>query len=97
MNGMPPAVGTFSAHLHTVFGTVTSTGTQVELELIDVSAQRAAPGREAFSLTFRGPIDNFLGQGTVALSHPVLGGFDLFLVPVARTTDGFLYEAIFNS
>jgi hypothetical protein len=64
--------------------------------LIELREGRAASGHEVFSLTFRGPLGAFLGQGMVALAHDVIGEFELFIVPVARTSDGFLYEAVSN-
>jgi hypothetical protein len=30
------------------------------------------------------------------MSHPRLGEVAIFLVPIARERDGFLYQAIFN-
>jgi hypothetical protein len=32
----------------------------------------------------------------VAMAHDTSGEFELFSVPVARTADGFLYEAVFD-
>jgi hypothetical protein len=32
----------------------------------------------------------------VAMAHDAIGQFELFIVPVARTSDGFLHEAVFN-
>ena len=52
--------------------------------------------QENFSVLFHGPLERFLPQGMVGLRHETLGEFELFLVPVARDTDGFQYEAVFN-
>ena len=30
------------------------------------------------------------------MAHDAIGDFELFIVPVAQTSDGFLYEAVFN-
>ena len=87
---------TFVETLHTQFHVHTISGATVELVLIELSEGRAISGHEAFSLTFRGPLDAFLDQGMVSLSHDVIGEFDLFIVPIVQTSDGFLYEAVFN-
>lgn len=52
---------------------------------------RAAP---PFAVVLRGAFP--LSQGLHALRHPVLGELDLFLVPVGRDREGWLYEAVFN-
>lgn len=49
----------------------------------------------AFRLTFRGPYEPVLDQGTYRMSAPGLDS-DIFLVPVSREESGTLYEAIFN-
>ena len=86
----------FAGALHTRFRVVSSSAAFVELELIELRAGPATAGHEAFALTFLGPGDVFLGQGMVALSHATMGTVDLFIVPVAKTAGGFLYEVIFN-
>lgn len=50
----------------------------------------------AFSLLWQGPEAPALPQGTYPLSHASIGTHDIFLVPVARTADGFQYEAVFT-
>lgn len=52
-------------------------------------------GQEQFAIVFRGPLDAFLAQRTYQMEHPRMGTFDLFLVPIKRDEDGFLYEACF--
>jgi hypothetical protein len=86
----------FAENLHTRFHVHTGPEATVELELIELSEGRANPGHEVFSLTFRGPLDAFLGQGMVSMAHDAIGEFDLFIVPIAQISDGFLYEAVFN-
>jgi hypothetical protein len=49
----------------------------------------------SFSLHFTGPGER-LEQGTYPIEHPVLGHFDLFLVPIRRKSTGIVYEAVFN-
>lgn len=86
----------FAAHLNSDFRVQVGQGGAVELELIELREGRAISGHDVFSLTFRGPLDAFLGQGMVSMSHDALGEFELFIVPIAQTPDGFLYEAVFN-
>ena len=86
----------FAGNLHTRFHVHTGPEATVELELIELSEGPANPGHEIFSLTFRGPIEAFLGQGMVSMAHDAIGDFELFIVPIAQTSDGFLYEAVFN-
>jgi hypothetical protein len=86
----------FAAHLNSAFRVQDALGEAREIELIELRDGRASARQEQFSLTFRGPRDQFLGQGTFPVAHPVLGRFDLFLVPVGQEVDGFLYEAVFN-
>jgi hypothetical protein len=52
--------------------------------------------REAFSLLFRNEAAVVFAQRTYAMSHPMMGDFGIFLVPIARDRDGFIYQAIFN-
>jgi hypothetical protein len=52
--------------------------------------------RKPFALTFRGPLDRPIDQGTYALAHAELGGFEIFIVPIAEDDDGRLYEAVFT-
>jgi hypothetical protein len=58
---------------------------------------RAFAEREAFVLTFEGPEEPRLGQGTYRLEHERLGAQEVFVVPVAQAEDGRLrYEANFT-
>ena len=68
----------------------------VELELTEVKVHLSSPRQEMFSLFFRGPQDLLLPQNTYHLEHERLGESDLFLVPVGKDENGFLYEALFN-
>ena len=81
-------------------------GTPESLELVlegvsDLGASRAATPiapmkRRPFSLIFRGPCDPILPQKTYPMTHPELGRFDLFVVPVGRDQAGTRYEAVFT-
>jgi hypothetical protein len=86
----------FEAHLNSIFRVQVAPGEMQAIELIDLRDGKTSARQEQFALTFRGPRDRFLGQGTFPVTHPVLGTFDLFLAPVGQEADGFLYEAVFN-
>lgn len=52
--------------------------------------------REPFSLLFRGPLDRLLPQQTYRMTHEsVAEPLDIFIVPIAREHDGYVYQAIF--
>jgi hypothetical protein len=79
-------------------GTVVTAETpsgEVSLHLHDVTASQVAGPYESFSVYLLGPADR-LEQATYPMTHPVLGRFDLFIVPVAAEEGGILYEAAFN-
>lgn len=68
-----------------------------ELELVAVEALPPHSHRaEPFSLTFRGPRELTLPQGTYRLAHPALGSLDVFLVPIRGAATTVDYQAIFN-
>ena len=96
MTAVTLTMAIFAEYLLTQFRVHTSSEAAVELELIELSEGPANPGHEIFSLTFRGPLETFLGQGIVSMAHDAIGEFELFIVPIAQTSDGFLYEAVFN-
>lgn len=85
----------FVPHANSKFRSLTDSD-PIELELTDVSDLTLSAHQERFSLTFRGPKDKFLEQGTRLIQHDVLGEFELFLVPLGATEEGYLYEASFN-
>lgn len=70
----------------------------VTAELLEVARLRVPMGarRGPFSLTFCARTAEYLPQGVFALTHDRLGRLDVFLVPVGRTPDGLLLEAVFN-
>jgi hypothetical protein len=86
----------FSAQLQSAFRVWVAQDVSCEIVLIALRDGRSSARQEQFALTFRGPRDPYVGQGTFPLTHPVMGSFDLFLVPVAQDAEGFLYEAVFN-
>jgi len=52
--------------------------------------------REPFSLLFRNEAAVVFPQRIYSIRHDSLGEFGIFLVPIARDRDGFIYQALFN-
>lgn len=52
--------------------------------------------REPFSLLFHNEAAVVFPQKTYPISNPGMGEFGIFLVPIARDKNGFIYQAIFN-
>ena len=63
--------------------------------MVSATDHGSGPGREQFSIIFRGPLGIFLQQQSYRMEHPQMGSFDLFLVPIRQDADGFYYEAAF--
>ena len=67
------------------------------LTLTAVDELSAPPGgRTPFSLEFRDDTRDHVPQQTVAIEHPDMGSFDLFVVPLGPSPEGMRYEAIFT-
>jgi len=86
----------FSEQLNTKFRVHVADSNIVDIELTEVSPGRQTARQDQFSILFRGPADAFFLQGNYKIEHEKMGGFDLFLVPVAKDDKGFYYEAVFN-
>lgn len=88
---------TFSECLGDVFLIHCGGAEPLEAELASVvgSGGEGSDGRP-FSVVFRGPEDASLSQGIHRVEHEVIGGFELFLVPIGPDGGGLLYEAVFN-
>jgi hypothetical protein len=72
-------------------------GSSSSLALASVSDLPHLKGRDdAFSLIFVGATATPPGGGEVALSHPKVGRFELFVTPVEQASDPQQYEAIVN-
>lgn len=52
--------------------------------------------RAAFTLLFRNTALFLFPQQIYQMRHPKIGEVGIFLVPIAREQQGFLYQAIFN-
>ena len=94
---------TFLPRLHQEFSLETSEAGTLSLCLTEVKAHGVPPPnvgytvkRRPFSLLFLGPCDPVLPQRIYPMSHPVLGAFELFIVPVGRDERGVRYEAVFS-
>lgn len=89
----------FSRHLNSTFQ-LNLEHHSMELKLVEVSAylpgKNEQAGMERFSIYFDGPPDRRLPQGLHHLEHADMGGFDLFLVPIAGDEKKLRYEAVFN-
>lgn len=77
-------------------------GGSIDLELVDVVKMLdkhidARMKRDAFSLHFRGPQNPYIPQATYLMTHKTLGGpHPIFIVPISKEKDGYMYEAVFN-
>jgi hypothetical protein len=52
--------------------------------------------REPFSLVFHNASAVLFPQRIYQMMNPNIGEFGIFLVPIGRNQDGFLYQAVFN-
>jgi hypothetical protein len=62
------------------------------VRLVEVTQRRSPVGYEQFALLFQGPDTPLASQGTYRVTHPALGEFELFSVPVGRVAEGLQYE-----
>jgi hypothetical protein len=88
----------FSKHLNTRFMVATEPSLELELKQVKgyLSGANEETGMERFSVFFYGAEDRLLRQGIYLLEHEAMGAFELFLVPVGKTENGYQYEAVFN-
>ena len=85
----------FEPHLSQVFLVLPDSSTLELISVIKGPPQQSAP-RAPFSLLFRGSESSPLSQGTLRLSREGFGELEIFLVPVGKDAQGFLYEAVFG-
>lgn len=86
----------FAQFLNDKFEVIGEHTAPVNLELIQVSEEKATQKQQVFSILFRGPADSFIPQRTYKLKHHRLGEVEIFLVPVGQDKEGFQYQAVFN-
>lgn len=87
----------FAGHVNDMFSAVLD-DSEVPFELVEARALPVAHGasRPPFSLLFRNASSFLLPQQIYRMRHAALGEVGIFLVPVARDREGFLYQALFN-
>jgi hypothetical protein len=88
----------FEGRTGETFTATAAGGRTLELTLTSVQALTAPPdaARAPFSLEFRDAAQDHVPQQTVAIEHPQMGAFDLFVVPLGPGPGGMRYEAIFT-
>lgn len=93
----------FAAHLGETFFARSGAPSVIPLELIAVHAVGHAAAHPSldthtfencFSVLFRGT--QSLPQATYPFSHPQMGNFPLFIVPMAQDDASFAYQAVFH-
>jgi len=95
-----PAEADYAKHINTNFRIELESSDPIELRLIMVTPRASEAheqsGMERFSVVFSGPGDVFLPQQTYRVTHPEMGEFEIFLVPIAKEGNEFRYEAVYN-
>jgi hypothetical protein len=88
---------TFAPHLDTVF-LLQRPSAPLALTLREVADLPSAPTapRRAFLLRFVSDEPGVLPQQIYALSHPVLGAMEIFLVAAGPQGGGMRYDAVFG-
>jgi hypothetical protein len=72
---------------------------EIEFVLVEARAiEQRMPNamRVPFSLLFRNTAVFLFPQQIYQMRHPRIGEVGIFLVPIAREREGFLYQATFN-
>lgn len=88
----------FSSHVNETYSARLNDG-DVPFVLVEARALSTRPQpnqRVPFSLLFRNGSSFLFPQQIYPMHHASIGEVGIFLVPVARERDGFLYQAIFN-
>ncbi len=91
----------FKPHLQTIFTIHYSENGAFEADLIGADTIGKEPDtldqRWAFSLVFQvKEPESYLQQKIYTITHPVMGSFEIFLVPLGPYETGFRYEAVFT-
>ena len=91
-------IADFSGRVGETFNATAPDGPTLTLTLASVDELPAPPdgGRTPFSLEFRDDAPDHVPQQTLAVEHPEMGAFDLFVVPLGPGPEGMRYEAIFT-
>lgn len=91
-----PRASSFTELVGSTFEVLDVPPATFELKMIKVVEHAKSDRQEAFSVFFIGPLERFMQQGIRKVRHTQLGELEVFLVPVAKTNEGFEYEAAFN-
>jgi len=88
----------FSGCVNETFTAALNEG-EIEFVLVEARAiEQRMPNamRVPFSLLFRNTAVFLFPQQIYQMRHPKIGEVGIFLVPIAREREGFLYQALFN-
>ena len=90
----------FARHVDETFVASLNEG-EVPFVLVEaraLNANEVLPGaaRKPFSLLFRNTSSFLFPQQMYLMRHESVGEVGIFLVPIAREREGFLYQAVFN-
>ncbi|GAA0328327.1 hypothetical protein GCM10009087_43160 [Sphingomonas oligophenolica] len=89
----------FEPHVGSDFKMVTEGVPEMSLTLTEAKTLKTQPLddglRVPFALLFEGPAP-LLPQRIYRFEHGAMGQPEIFIVPIAKTENGFRYEAIFN-
>lgn len=91
-----PGESAFTEQVGSTFEVLDVPPSTFELKMTKVVEHAKSDRQEAFSVFFLGPAERFMPQGICKVKHAQLGELEVFLVPVAKTNEGFEYEAAFN-
>jgi len=92
-----PTRDDFETQINANFSALIDGVAHADLTLFEIVKGKETSGAESFSLLFRGPAAQPLSQQTYEMENVALGKIAIFIVPVERTPDGFVYEAVFNN
>ena len=88
----------FSGAVNETFTAALNDG-EIEFVLVEARPLEQRMGNAAripFSLLFRNTAAFLFPQQIYQMRHPKIGEVGIFLVPIAREREGFLYQALFN-
>lgn len=89
----------FASHVNETFATDIDghSAVFILLEVLPMQAHAfAGKVREPFALLFRNEAAVVFPQRIYTMRNEAMGELGIFLVPVARDREGFLYQAVFN-
>ena len=91
-------IAEFQPRVGETFAATAGDGRKLSLKLAAVDELQGRPDadRVPFSLKFQDEAQDHVPQQTVAVEHPEMGSFDLFVVPLGPVPEGMRYEAVFT-